>query len=76
MKVAVIGATGMVGFVMLEVLKERNFPITELIPAASEKSVGKALEFKGKEYRIHSMQEAIDKAPDIALFFRWRSNFA
>ncbi len=68
MKVAVIGATGMVGFVMLEVLKERNFPITELIPVASEKSVGKALEFKGKEYRIHSMQEAIDKAPDIALF--------
>ncbi|HRO74538.1 MAG TPA: aspartate-semialdehyde dehydrogenase [Crocinitomicaceae bacterium] len=68
MKVAVIGATGMVGFVMLEVLKERNFPITELIPVASEKSVGKTLEFKGKEYRIHSMQEAIDKAPDIALF--------
>lgn len=68
MKVAVVGATGMVGSVMLEVLKERNFPITELIPVASEKSVGKTLEFKGKEYRIHSMQEAINKTPDIALF--------
>lgn len=68
MKVAVVGATGMVGSVMLEVLKERNFPITELIPVASEKSVGKTLEFKGKEYHIHSMQEAINKTPDIALF--------
>lgn len=68
MKVAVVGATGMVGFVMLEVLKERNFPITELIPVASEKSVGKTIEFKAKEYRIHSIQEAIDKVPDIALF--------
>lgn len=68
MKVAVVGATGMVGNVMLEVLKERRFPVTELIPVASEKSVGKKVEFDGKEYRIHSMQEAIDAAPDFAIF--------
>lgn len=68
MNVAVVGATGMVGNVMLEVLKERRFPITNLIPVASDKSVGKKIVFDGKEYRIHSMQEAIDLAPDIALF--------
>ena len=50
MKVAVVGATGLVGNVMLEVLAERNFPVTELIPVASEKSVGKTISFKGKEY--------------------------
>lgn len=68
MKVAVVGATGMVGSIMLEVLKERKFPITELIPVASEKSVGKTVVFDDREYRIFSMQEAIDAAPDIALF--------
>ncbi len=68
MKVAVVGATGMVGNVMLRVLAERDFPVSELIPVASEKSVGKLIEFKGKEYRIHSMEEAIAAKPAIALF--------
>lgn len=68
MKVAVVGATGMVGQVMLKVLEERNFPITELIPVASEKSVGKKISYKGIEYPIVSMDEAIDKKPSIALF--------
>lgn len=68
MKVAVVGATGMVGQVMLKVLEERNFPVTELIPVASEKSVGKKISFKGKEYSIVSMQTAIDMKPEIALF--------
>lgn len=68
MKIAVVGATGMVGQVMLKVLEERNFPVTELIPVASEKSVGKKIVFKGKEYPIVSMQSAIDMKPEIALF--------
>src|SRR5690606_30734745 len=68
MKVAVVGATGMVGRVMLKVLEERNFPISELIPVASEKSVGKLIEFKGKQFPIRSMQDAINQRPDIALF--------
>lgn len=68
MKVAVVGATGMVGTVMLKVLEERNFPVSELIPVASEKSVGKEIEFKGKKFKIKSMQEAIAMKPAIALF--------
>ncbi len=68
MKVAVIGATGLVGNKMIQVLEERNFPVTELIPVASEKSVGKMISFKGKKYRIQSMHEAIESTPDIALF--------
>lgn len=68
MKVAVVGATGMVGSVMLEVLEERNFPLTELIPVASERSVGKKIHFKEKEYTIVSMQDAINMQPEIALF--------
>ncbi len=68
MKIAVVGATGLVGTKMLEVLAERNFPVTELIPVASEKSVGKQIEFKGKKYAVHSMQQAIDAKPAIALF--------
>lgn len=68
MKVAVVGATGMVGEVMLKVLKERNFPITELIPVASEKSVGKEIEFNGKNYKVVGMQAAVDMKADIALF--------
>ncbi len=83
MKVAVVGATGMVGNVMLKVLAERNFPVSELIPVASEKSVGKLIEFKGKEYRIHSMEEAIAAKPAIALFsagggtsLEWAPKFA
>lgn len=68
MKVAVVGATGMVGEVMLQVLAERNFPITELIPVASEKSVGKEITFKGKNYKVVGMQTAVDRKADIALF--------
>ena len=68
MKIAVVGATGMVGQVMLKVLEERNFPVTELIPVASEKSVGKKISFKGNEYSLVSMQTAIDMKPEIALF--------
>lgn len=68
MKVAVVGATGLVGSVMLKVLAERNFPLTELIPVASAKSAGKQLEFKGKKYTVVTMDEAIGLRPDIALF--------
>lgn len=68
MKIAVVGATGMVGEVMLQVLAERNFPITELIPVASERSVGKEIEFKGKKYKVVGMQTAVDMKADIALF--------
>jgi len=68
MKVAVVGATGMVGEVMLEVLAKRNFPVTELIPVASEKSVGKEIEFKGTKYKVVGLQTAVDRKADIALF--------
>lgn len=68
MKVAVVGATGMVGEVMLEILAKRNFPVTELIPVASEKSVGKEIEFKGKKYTVVGLQTAVDMKADIALF--------
>ncbi|HEY0092005.1 MAG TPA: aspartate-semialdehyde dehydrogenase [Flavobacterium sp.] len=68
MKVAVVGATGMVGEVMLKVLEERNFPVTELIPVASERSVGKEITFRGKSYKVVSMQAAVDMKADIALF--------
>ena len=68
MKVAVVGATGMVGNVMLQVLAERNFPITELLLVASERSVGKQIEYKGKKHTIIGMQDAVDARPDIALF--------
>ena len=68
MKVAVVGATGMVGTVMLKVLAEQNFPVTTLIPVASERSIGKEISYEGKAYPIVSMQDAIDAKPDIALF--------
>lgn len=68
MKVAVVGATGMVGEVMLKVLAERNFPISELIPVASEKSVGKEIEFKGKKFKVVSLETAVSMKPQIALF--------
>ncbi len=68
MKIAVVGATGMVGQIMLKVLEERNFPVKEIIPVASEKSVGKKISFKGKEYSVVSMQDAIDMKPEIVLF--------
>lgn len=68
MKVAVVGATGMVGQVMLKVLEERNLPITELIPVASERSVGNKIKFKNKEFTIVSMNDAIAVKPEIAIF--------
>ena len=68
MKVAVVGATGMVGEVMRKVLAERNFPVTELIPVASEKSVGKEVEFNGKQYKVVSLEDAVSMKPQIALF--------
>ncbi len=83
MKIAVVGATGMVGEVMLQLLAERNFPITELIPVASEKSVGKTISFKGKDYPIISMVDAIAKKPAIAILsaggetsLEWAPKFA
>jgi aspartate-semialdehyde dehydrogenase len=83
MKVAVVGATGMVGEIMLQVLAERNFPVTELIPVASEKSVGKEIEWKGKSYKVVSLQTAVDLNPEIALFsaggetsLEWAPKFA
>ena len=68
MRVAVVGATGMVGEVMLQVLAERNFPVTELIPVASEKSVGKEIEWKGNKYTVVSLATAVEMKPQIALF--------
>lgn len=68
MKIAVVGATGMVGQIILKVLEERNFPVTELIPVASEKSIGKKILFKGTEFEIVSMQDALDRKPEIAMF--------
>ena len=68
MKTAVVGATGMVGRTMIKVLEERNFPVTELIPAASERSVGKELTFKGKAVKVVSVMEAIEAKPVFAIF--------
>lgn len=68
MRIAVVGATGMVGRVMLQVLEERNFPVTEIIPVASERSVGKTIDYNGKQYTIVSMQDAVEMRPDIAIF--------
>ncbi len=68
MKVAVVGATGLVGTKMLQVLAERNFPVTELILVASEKSIGKEVTFKGKAYKVVSAETAISQKPDVALF--------
>lgn len=83
MKVAVVGATGLVGTKMLQVLSERNFPVTELLPVASERSVGKEIEFKGKKYKVVGMQDAIDAKPAVALFsagggtsLEWAPRFA
>jgi aspartate-semialdehyde dehydrogenase len=68
MKVAVVGATGLVGTKMLQVLAERNFPIDELIPVASERSIGKDVEFKGKKYKIVGYADAIATKPAVAIF--------
>jgi aspartate-semialdehyde dehydrogenase len=83
MKVAVVGATGLVGSVMLKVLTEKNFPVTEFIPVASDKSAGKKILFKDEEYTLHTMQQAVDAKPDVALFsaggsvsLEWAPKFA
>jgi len=83
MKVAIVGATGLVGQVMLNLLEDRNFPVSELIPVASAKSVGKLITFKGSNYKVVSIQDAIDKKPNIALFsaggstsLEWAPKFA
>lgn len=83
MRVAVVGVTGMVGNIMLEVLNERNFPVTELIPVASEKSIGKKIVFRGKEYAVIGLQQAVSLKPDVALFsaggntsLEWAPKFA
>jgi aspartate-semialdehyde dehydrogenase len=68
MKIAIVGATGLVGTKMLEVLAERNFPVSEIIPVASEKSIGKKILFKGISYSVVSMQDAINAKPQIAIF--------
>jgi aspartate-semialdehyde dehydrogenase len=68
MKIAVVGATGLVGTKMLELLEERNFPVTELLPVASESSIGKTIHFKNQAIPIISMAEAVDKKPAIAIF--------
>ena len=83
MKVAVVGATGMVGNVMLEVLREQNFPITELIPVASEKSVGNKIQFGGLEFTVVGLETAVSMKPDVAIFsaggetsLEWAPKFA
>ena len=83
MKVALVGATGMVGQVMLKVLAERNFPLTELIPVASERSVGKQIEYNGSSYSVVGLQTAVEMKADVALFFaggetslEWAPKFA
>ena len=83
MKIAVVGATGMVGTVMLKVLEERNFPVTELIPVASARSAGKKLPFKGEEYTVVTLEDAVKMNADIALFsaggdtsLEWAPKFA
>lgn len=83
MKVAVVGATGMVGEVMLNVLKERNFPVTELIPVASERSVGKIITYNDTDYKVVGLADAVAMRPDIALFsaggdtsLEWAPKFA
>lgn len=83
MKVAVVGATGMVGEVMLRILLERNFPIDELLLVASERSVGRKIEVGGREYTVLSMEQAIERRPDLAIFsaggdtsLKWAPEFA
>lgn len=83
MKVAVVGATGMVGNVILKVLEERGFPVSELIPVASKRSVGKTIKFKGNSYKIVGLNDAVSMKPDVALFsaggntsLEWAPKFA
>ena len=83
MKVAVVGATGMVGNVMLQVLREQNFPVTELIPVASEKSVGMEVDFGSLTYKVVGLETAVSMRPDVAIFsaggetsLEWAPKFA
>lgn len=83
MKVAVVGVTGLVGGVMCKVLEERNFPVSEFLPVASERSVGREVEFKGRNYTIIGMEAAVEARPDIAIFsaggstsLEWAPRFA
>tara|TARA_B100001559_G_scaffold320508_1_gene332920 strand:+ start:576 stop:1565 length:990 start_codon:yes stop_codon:yes gene_type:complete len=83
MKVAVVGVTGVVGTVLLKLLEERGFPVSEIIPVASEKSVGNKIMFKGQDYKIVSLGDAVNMKPDIALFsaggsisLEWAPKFA
>ena len=83
MKVAVVGATGLVGTKMLQVLAERNFPVSEIVPVASERSVGKEVIFKGKSYKVVSMEDGIAAKPAVAIFsagggtsLEWAPKFA
>jgi len=83
MKIAVVGATGLVGRVMLQLLEERNFPVDDLIPVASKNSLGESITFKGKDYSVVSVEEAVKLIPDIALFsaggsvsLEWAPKFA
>jgi len=83
MKVAVVGATGMVGNVLLQVLREQNFPITELIPVASEKSVGTEIDFGGLKFKVVGLETAVNMRPDVAIFsaggdtsLEWAPKFA
>ena len=83
MRVAIVGATGMVGNVLLQVLREQNFPITELIPVASEKSIGKTILFGGLEFTVVGLQTALEMKPDLAIFsaggetsLEWAPKFA
>ena len=83
MRVAVVGATGMVGNIMLKVLAERQFPVTELIPVASERSVGKIISWQGKDFTVQSLEQAVAEKPDLALFsaggstsLEWAPKFA
>jgi aspartate-semialdehyde dehydrogenase len=83
MRIAIVGATGLVGQKILQVLEERNFPVTDLLPVASERSIGKKITFKGEQYAIISMKDAIDLKPQIAIFsaggdtsLQWAPEFA
>ena len=83
MKIAIVGATGMVGNIILKVLEERNFPVSELIPVASKRSVGKTIKFKGNSYKIVGLNDAVSMKPDVALFsaggntsLEWAPKFA
>jgi aspartate-semialdehyde dehydrogenase len=83
MRIAVVGATGMVGQIILKVLAERSFPVTELIPVASSRSVGKTVTFGGRDWTIKSLEDAVAAAPDLALFsaggntsLEWAPKFA